>query len=105
MLPHFEAVAIQRWQLLDHQRSLALECFEILDRLPVDGIRVGIRLSREIDFGARYMQKAERIACGQRMGFLSVDDVVWDRCHSSGRCGGGPQCAKRSDEGHRRKKL
>ena len=55
---------------------MLLQRLEVLGRPLVDrvGVRIGAR--RQIDLGARDVQKAERVAGGERARFVGVDDVV-----------------------------
>ncbi len=73
---HLQAVDVDAGRFLDDERCLLLQTVEVLDRLSVHRVAVGIGVARAVDLGPRHMEKAQRISVGQRASFVSVDDVV-----------------------------
>src|SRR5688572_5547481 len=77
------------------QRAISLTCG------PVDAVGMRIGARRQIDFRARYVEKTEGIAVGQRTRFLGIDNVV-GYGGDSGRGGRvWTNSAERSDDSHR----
>src|SRR5687767_12827077 len=77
------------------QRAISLTC------CPVDAVGMRIGARRQIDFRARYVEKTEGIAVGQRPRFFGIDNVV-GYGGDSGRGGRiWTNSTERSDDSHR----
>ena len=61
---------------------------------------MGVGAGSQIDLGPRDVQKAQRIACGQRPGFVAADNIVGNRCHGRGSFGGRTQRGERINGRH-----
>ena len=83
MAPHLQAVEVDAWFRVEGQRALAKRR-EILGGLTVDGVAVRIAAVREFDFRARHVQKAQRVAVGQRARLVCADNVVGNGRDASG---------------------
>ena len=97
---HPQAIDVERRLAIDDQRRLVAERREVLFRLRVDDVRVGIGGRRQVDLRSRDVEETERVAGGELTRLVGADDVV-----GHGRNGGGmlrrrPQGAERSDDGH-----
>ena len=97
---HVQSIHVKGRRVFFDQRRARAQVAEVLGRTFVDGVRMRIGRRRQIDLRARHVQKAQRIAVGQRSRFVGVDDVVRDRSDSAGRFGHRTQCCERKNGGH-----
>src|SRR5215213_7954950 len=73
-----EPVKIHGRRSLLTDRRIAFQRAITLGSGTINAVGMGIGSRRKIDFGARYVEKTQRID-GQSACFLGVDHVIWDR--------------------------
>ena len=73
---HPQPVEIERRRIIYHERRALAQCHKVLTRFRIDPGRVRIRVGRQIDLGARDVQKAQGICGNQLARFFGTDDIV-----------------------------
>ena len=102
---HAESVDEERGLGLRRERRLAPQPREILGGLRVDRVGVGIRPVRQVDLGARDVEKGEGIAGREPPRLLRRDDVVGNRRDVGDFLGGRAKSAERTERGHCRTRI
>ena len=100
VLAHDEPVEIKTRLRFSFQRAGRSQLLEVVNGLAIDGVAVNIGPRGQIDFGPRYVQKAERIALGEGACFFGVDDVVRDAGYCVSALGRRAQSAKGTNDRH-----
>ena len=98
--PHPQSIRRRASACLPDERCVALQRAKATRRLVVHDGSVWISSGREIDFGARHVEKAERIAVREQRRFVGSHHVVGNGgdLFRSGRRG--TKCTKRKERGH-----
>ena len=100
MRAHLQAIDVKRRRVFFDERRARSQIAKVLGRAFVDlvGMRIGAR--RQIDLGARDVQKAQRVAVGQRPRLVGAHDVVRNSGHRRGRMGRGTQRCEGKNGSH-----
>ena len=93
-------VQVERWLRFDNERSPVDQRLQIAGRQFVNGRAVWIDIGRQVDLGARHVEKAQRIVSRQAPGLAGGHHVVED-----GGDGGScrryrAKCTERTNDGH-----
>jgi hypothetical protein len=102
MLAHHESIEIEARFGVHLQRALFDQSLKILARTFIDSVAVNVRAFGQINFGARYMQQAQRITGGQRARLLRINHVIGHTRHLLDSLDRRAQSAERINDSHGR---